>query len=249
MVLAGIEGHPRPSLAQDPAAPFLSLSGGLDVRRIGGSVLPLPAWDVSEKHRQAATALTTQDGLMAEMEATLPAVLGLVAIVFVLRWLIMTWVITPAGRRLIPPGGHRWEKTLSRFESAGWEALWYTCSCSYGLWVYQQETWSCWPTTNFWEGWPLQSFDPQFRLYYLVGLAFYTQALLSLLLLDKPRSDYWEYLIHHLVTIFLISVSFYTRIQRCAYTVHWHIGIYACARMHAAVDVNQQPLLSPPRPS
>ena len=26
--------------------------------------------------------------------------------------------------------------------------------------------------------------------------------------------SYWEYLIHHLVTIFLIGVSFYTRIQR-----------------------------------
>ena len=62
----------------------------------------------------------------------------------------------------------------------------------------------------------MQSFVPRFKLYYFAGLAFYAQALLSLLLLDKPRSDYWEYLIHHLVTIFLISVSFYTRIHRCA---------------------------------
>ena len=66
----------------------------------------------------------------------------------------------------------------------------------------------------------MQSFVPRFQLYYFAGLAFYTQALLSLLLLDKPRSDYWEYLIHHLVTIFLISVSFYTRIQRCAATAY-----------------------------
>ena len=28
------------------------------------------------------------------------------------------------------------------------------------------------------------------------------------------RSDYYEYLLHHLVTIFLVAVSFYTRIQR-----------------------------------
>jgi very-long-chain ceramide synthase len=51
-------------------------------------------------------------------------------------------------------------------------------------------------------------------MYYFLGLAFYAQALLSLLLFDEPRSDYLEYLLHHLVTIFLIAVSYHTRIQR-----------------------------------
>ena len=219
MVLRGIEGHPLPSLTQSPDAPFFSLSGGLDVRRIGGFVLPLPPWEVSARHQQVASALTTSAGLRAEVDSSVPTVVGLVAVIFVLRWAVMTFVITPAGRRLLPAADARQrEKTLARFESAGWEALWYTCSCTYGLHVYQQEDWSCWPTTNFWAGWPLQSFEPRFRFYYLVGLAFYTQALLSLLLLDKPRSDFWEYVVHHLVTIFLISVSFYTRIHRCART-------------------------------
>jgi len=53
-----------------------------------------------------------------------------------------------------------------------------------------------------------------FRGYYLLMLAFYIQALVSLIFLDKPRSDYWEYLLHHLVTIFLIGCSYYTRIHR-----------------------------------
>lgn len=218
MVLGGVEGHPLPNAVQDPEVPFFSLQGGLDPRRIGGFVLPLPAWVVSEKHREAASALATYAGLRAEAESSIPTVIGLVAVIFVFRWLFMTFVITPAGQQLLPPSNdhRRRSKTLARFESAGWEALWYTCSCSYGLWVYLQEDWSCWPTTNFWVGWPMQSFNPQFRFYYLVGLAFYTQALLSLLLLDKPRSDFWEYMIHHVVTIFLIGVSFYTRIQRCA---------------------------------
>lgn len=217
MVLQGIEGHPLPQPAQNPASPFLSLAGGLDVRRIGGFVLPLPPWEVSAQHREAASALPTSAGLRAEVESSVPTVIVMVVVIFVLRWLVMTFIITPAGQRLLPANnGHDREKTLARFESAGWEALWYTCSSMYGLHVYQQEDWSCWPTTNFWVGWPMQSFEPRFRFYYLIGLAFYTQALLALLLLDKPRSDYWEYLIHHLVTIFLLSVSFYTRIHRCA---------------------------------
>lgn len=217
MVLRRIEGHPFPARTQDPEAPFFSLNGGLDVRRIGGFVLPLQQWQVTEQHRQAASALSTVAGLKAEAVSSLPTVLMLVVVIFLLRYFVMTFAITPVGQRLLPAGEtHRREKTLARFESAGWEALWYTCSCTYGMWVYQQEDWSCWPTTNFWIGWPMQSFVPRFQLYYFAGLAFYAQALLSLLLLDKPRSDYWEYLIHHLVTIFLISISFYTRIQRCA---------------------------------
>jgi hypothetical protein len=225
MVLQGVDGHPLPQPTQNPESPFLSLAGGLDIRRIGGFVLPLPPWEVSVAHREAASALATTAGLRAEVEASVPTVIVMVAVIFVLRWLVMTFVITPAGQRLLPANDHRREKTLARFESAGWEALWYSCSCMYGLHVYQQEEWSCWPTTNFWAGWPIQSFEPRFRFYYLIGLAFYTQALLSLLLLDKPRSDFWEYLIHHLVTIFLLSVSFYTRIHRCAY--HSVLGLLA----------------------
>jgi hypothetical protein len=34
------------------------------------------------------------------------------------------------------------------------------------------------------------------------------QALVSLLFFDPPRSDFYEYLLHHLVTIFLIWTSF-----------------------------------------
>jgi len=105
-------------------------------------------------------------------------------------------------------------KTLSRFENSGWEAVFYGMSTSVGLFVYTQEEWSVWPTSNIWVDWPLQPMSFAFRGYYLLMLAFYTQALISLIFIDKPRSDYFEYFLHHVVTIFLIGVSFYTRIQR-----------------------------------
>ena len=167
MVLTGVEGHPPPSLTQDPTAPFASLSGGLDVRRIAGSVLPLPAWDVTDAHRSSAAALTTSAAVQSELREILPVVLALIALIFVLRYLIMSFVVTPLGRALIPPppagGKYSVEKTLTLFETAGWEAVWYTCSCCYGFYVYQRESWSCWPTSNFWVDWPLQSFDKQFK--------------------------------------------------------------------------------------
>ena len=68
--------------------------------------------------------------------------------------------------------------------------------------------------TQIWDQWPLQPISTAFRGYYLLMLAFYIQALVSLIFIDKPRSDYWEYLLRHLVTIFLIGCSYYTRIYR-----------------------------------
>ena len=220
-------------MPQDAAEPF----GALDWRRIGGAVLELPPWDVTEQHRSAAAALSTGDGVLAELRAVGPTVAGLTLLILLLRWALTRLVLVPLGERLVPPSAApgRRQKTLARFQAAAWEALWYSCSSGFGLHVYQQERWSVWPTTNFWIEWPLQDFGPPFRLYYEISLAFYLSALLSLLLLDAPRSDFVQYLLHHLVTIFLIAVSFYTRIQRYGLVIlllH-DVGAYpsSCSRL------------------
>eukprot|EP01047_Picozoa_sp_COSAG01_P072388 COSAG01_NODE_11498_length_1921_cov_4.789243_2_plen_309_part_00 len=216
MVLRGIEGHPFPDTSQDAGASFWS--GALDGRRVTGRVLLLPEWEVTPAHSAAAANLGSAHGIVAALLSDGPIVLGLVAVIFVFRWLVLTLLLAPAGRRLVPPGPTTAarSKTLSRFHSAGWEAIFYTLSSACGLFVLARESfeWSVWPTSNIWVGWPLQTFDGVFQAYYLLGLAFYFQALLSLLLLDDPRSDFLEYLLHHLVTIFLIAVSYHTRIVR-----------------------------------
>ena len=97
--------------------------------------------------------------------------------------------------------------------------MFYTISCSLSFWVYYNEEWRLWPTSSIWVEWPLQPMGSLFRGYYLLGLAFYSQALLSFAFFDEPRSDYWEYMLHHIVTIFIIAVSYYTRIQRCGLIV------------------------------
>jgi len=194
------------------------LTGALDYRRIAGRVLQLPDYEFTKEHADAAAEIGTRDGLLRGLRSDGPTILGLIVGVFIFRWLVTKILIKPVAEYYIPINSEQQPKdrakAISKFVCSGWEAVFYTLSASFGLFVLAQEEWTIWPSTNFWVDWPLQPFSPLFQSYYLVGLAFYTQALLSLLLLDEPRSDYVEYLLHHLVTVFLIAASFYTRIQR-----------------------------------
>jgi acyl-CoA-dependent ceramide synthase len=50
---------------------------------------------------------------------------------------------------------------------------------------------------------------PLMKSYYLLQASYWTQQLLVLVLgLEKPRKDYLELVIHHIVTIYLISSSY-----------------------------------------
>jgi len=211
---------------QSPSASFLE--GALDYRRISGNVLKMPTWEVTELHRSTAAELVTIQGALNECERSLPIILGLMLMVWAFRSTVMTTLITPLGKLMIPiptrPLVRKGRPTLSvdqqraktqgLFENSGWECVFYLVSTCIGFYVYSQEEWSVWPSTQIWDQWPLQPMSTAFRGYYLLMLAFYIQALVSLIFLDKPRSDYWEYLLHHLVTIFLIGCSYYTRIHR-----------------------------------
>lgn len=211
---------------QSPSSSFLE--GALDYRRITGNVLKLPTWEVTELHRSTAAELVTVQGALSECERSLPIILGLMLMVWAFRFTVMTMLITPLGKWMIPiptrplvrkgrpelSVDQQLAKTQGLFENSGWECLFYLMSACIGLFVYSQEEWSVWPSTQIWDQWPLQPISTAFRGYYLLMLAFYIQALVSLIFIDKPRSDYWEYLLHHLVTIFLIGCSYYTRIHR-----------------------------------
>jgi len=224
MVRAGIPGHPFPVTTQSPALSFWQ--GGLDYNRITGHVLKLPAWEVTEAHLQRVAKMHTVAGLMDDLYVVVPIVIALMSFICVFRYSIMRFVLTPLGTKCIPPASAKKFKsledrkaresdTLTRFENAGWEFIFYSLSACIGLFVYSQETdWSIWPSTQLWTDWPLQSSESLLQKYFLLGLSFYGQALLSLIFYDKPRSDYFEMLLHHLVTIFLIAVSYYVRIER-----------------------------------
>jgi len=161
MVLNGIEGYWQPDAVADPNASFWT--GALfDWRRITGRVLKLPEWEVTAAHNAAATELGSTSGVLSAFQIDGPTVLGLIAGVFVFRWLV-NQALSFAGNRLVPPASKEnpdRKKTLNRFNNTGWEAIFYTMSAAFGLFVLHHESseWSVWPTTNMWINWPLQPF-------------------------------------------------------------------------------------------
>jgi len=75
-------------------------------------------------------------------------------------------------------------------------------------------------TTLFWIEWPHHSFPRAAQFYYASQLSFYILALLLLPL--NPRMKYKDLpllICHHIVTIFLISCSFYLRFQRIGWII------------------------------
>lgn len=52
-------------------------------------------------------------------------------------------------------------------------------------------------TDLFWKGYPHNRMIPELKTYYLLEFAYWLQQMLVLLLrLEKPRSDYYELIVH-----------------------------------------------------
>jgi len=71
-------------------------------------------------------------------------------------------------------------------------------------------------TEDHWTGWPMQPVYPMVKYYYLVELGAYFH---QLLWTDVSRSDSLEMIIHHIVTIFLIVLSYLCNFTRIGTTV------------------------------
>jgi len=64
-------------------------------------------------------------------------------------------------------------------------------------------------TTAMYEGFPHRQHEGIFKAYYLLQAAFWLQQAIVLILgLEKPRKDYKEFVLHHIVTIALIWCSY-----------------------------------------
>jgi acyl-CoA-dependent ceramide synthase len=64
-------------------------------------------------------------------------------------------------------------------------------------------------TEHFWLEYPHWRMTPLIKRYYLMQLAYWCQQLIVLVLkLEKPRKDFAELVLHHLVTIWLVGWSY-----------------------------------------
>ncbi|KIY74030.1 longevity assurance proteins LAG1/LAC1 [Cylindrobasidium torrendii FP15055 ss-10] len=129
---------------------------------------------------------------------------------YIFFWSMVRQLITinlchPLARRY----GLRKEAKLDRFGEQGYAMIYFFIMGFWGVRVMSQlPTW-WYNVESFWIGYPHWDMIPELKRYYLMHIAYWSQQLLVLLLgLEKPRSDYYELIAHHFVTIWLVGWSY-----------------------------------------
>jgi very-long-chain ceramide synthase len=98
---------------------------------------------------------------------------------------------------------------VSRFMEQSYTAIYLSVFIPFGLYVmYKTPIWY-FNTTAFYELYPHYSHTADFKAYYLLQAAFWSQqAIVLMLQLEKPRKDFKELVLHHIVTLALIGLSY-----------------------------------------
>jgi hypothetical protein len=110
----------------------------------------------------------------------------------------------------------------SKFAESMWKMVYYVPSFSAGLYLAVSKGWFP-ETANCWVGVPNQVLEPDVRAFYLFQLGFYLHSTFAHLFMEVRRKDFWEMLVHHIVTLWLIFWSYgagYHRIGVLVLFVH-----------------------------
>ncbi|KAJ6462133.1 longevity assurance proteins LAG1/LAC1 [Mycena sanguinolenta] len=131
--------------------------------------------------------------------------IGYAVVLFSFLRLVLSHAAFPALAR-------RWGITkrgkVERFGEQGYQAVYFA---SFGAWGYNLLTSrTLWFTTrHFWLDYPHTHLPAALKAYYLLQIAYWLQQALVLGLgLEKRRSDHWELVVHHVVTVWMVTWSY-----------------------------------------
>lgn len=140
-----------------------------------------------------------------------------------LRAAFIRFILSPLGSRWVakpPPTStsHRlrqrkvWEKNITRFAERSWSVIFYTCYWSLGLYIaYHSPYW--FNTAGFWIDHPHVELEGIAKFYYLTQCAFWFHQVL-VINVEARRKDHWQMFSHHIITILLITGSYFTHFTR-----------------------------------
>nr|POF13907.1 sphingosine n-acyltransferase lac1 [Quercus suber] len=105
--------------------------------------------------------------------------------------------------------GIRSRAKQSRFMEQFYTAMYFAIFGPFGLFVMSRTPVWYFNTQGMYEGFPHRAHEAYFKAYYLLQGAYWAQqGLVLLLLLEKPRKDFKELVLHHLITLALIGLSY-----------------------------------------
>ncbi|KAI1723430.1 TLC domain-containing protein [Ditylenchus destructor] len=93
-----------------------------------------------------------------------------------------------------------------RVAETAWRFTFYTSIWVVGLCVLWDQP-QLWDVNSSYRDWPNHHIPDKIWYYYIVETGFYWALLFSTFAFDVRRSDFWEMMLHHMVTIFLLSMS------------------------------------------
>ncbi|KAK6544526.1 hypothetical protein TWF694_001216 [Orbilia ellipsospora] len=125
------------------------------------------------------------------------------------REFIMQQLLYPLSQKLLPKATRRNKATIARFLEQAYTAIYFAVFGPFGLYV-MTKTPGLWffNTTPYWSSHPNIIHNAMFKAYYLLQWSYWLQqAIVLILMLEKPRKDFKELVIHHVVTVALITLS------------------------------------------
>lgn len=117
--------------------------------------------------------------------------------------------------------GLRNKGKVSRYTEQMYACFYYSITGPLGLYImYHSPIWY-FKTSAFWEDYPHLQIPYLFKFFYLFQAGFWSQQSVVLILgLEKRRKDFFELVLHHIITILLISLSVmfnFTQVGLCIY--------------------------------
>lgn len=136
------------------------------------------------------------------------------------REFIMQQLLRPLARKY----GLRSRSRQKRFMEQMYTAIYFSVFGPFGLYVMSRTPVWYFDTTAMYESFPHRSHDALFKAYYLLQASYWAQqAIVLLLRLEKPRKDFQELVVHHIVTLALIFLSYrfhFTYLGIAVYITH-----------------------------
>lgn len=112
----------------------------------------------------------------------------------------------------------------SRFMEQFYTAIYFGISGPFGLYVMSRTPVWYFNVPGMYEGFPHRAHEALFKAYYLLQASYWAQQSLVMVLgLEKPRKDFKELVLHHIITLSLIGLSYrfhFTYIGIAVYITH-----------------------------
>jgi acyl-CoA-dependent ceramide synthase len=120
------------------------------------------------------------------------------------REFCMQRLIRPVAIKL----GIRNRDKQSRFMEQAYTALYFAVYGPFGMWIMSRTPVWYFNTRGMYEGFPHRTNEAAVKAYYLLQASYWAQqAIVLLLMLEKPRKDFKELVAHHVITVSLIWLS------------------------------------------